>query len=59
MTDAEEMAAYAREHFGVTGTPLEIGRALVAKYSAGPRSWCGVRILRSLGILVDGSGTLC
>ncbi|MBU2145865.1 MAG: hypothetical protein KKD02_05925 [Alphaproteobacteria bacterium] len=59
MTDAEQMAAYAREHFGMNGTPLEIGRALVAKYSAGPRSWCGVRILRSLGILIDGGETLC
>ena len=59
MTDAEHMAAYAREHFqstvGDAETAEEIGRALISKSSAGPRLWAGIRILRSLGILVEGS----
>lgn len=31
----------------------EIGRLLVTRYTAGARMWCSLRILRSLGVLVD------
>ena len=55
MTDAQHMADYARQHFGVSGTDEEIGRALVARHTAGPRLWTGIRILRSLGLLVEGN----
>ncbi|MER8571401.1 hypothetical protein NKG99_06970 [Mesorhizobium sp. M1409] len=58
MTQAEELAEFARERFGdiVTGamSPEAVGRLLVTVSTAGPRLWTGIRILRALGILVDG-----
>ncbi len=58
MTEAEELAAFATERFGdvLTGatSPEDIGRLLIKASTAGPRLWTGVRILRALGILVDG-----
>ena len=51
-TDAEALAEYARRHFGMAGTPEEIGRSLLRAYSSGPRCWTGQRILQSLGVLV-------
>ncbi|MBW8908198.1 MAG: hypothetical protein JF620_04065 [Mesorhizobium sp.] len=58
MTEAEELAAFAVERFGdiLTGatSPAEIGRLLVKASTAGPRLWTGIRILRALGVLVDG-----
>ncbi|MBZ9798731.1 hypothetical protein [Mesorhizobium sp. ES1-4] len=60
MTEAEELAAFARQRFGdiLTGatSPEQIGRLLVTVSLAGPRLWTGIRILRSLGILIDSSG---
>ena len=57
MTDADELAAYARLHFGsAIGSatdPGQIGRLLVARHTPGPRLWTGMRILRSLGVLVE------
>lgn len=57
MTDADELAAYVRLHFrstiGDATDPEEIGRLLVARSSSGPRLWAGLRILKSLGVLVD------
>ena len=52
MTEAETLADYARRHFGMAGTPEEIGRELLRRYALGPRCWTGQRILRSLGVLV-------
>lgn len=52
MTDADELAFFARQRWGMSGTPEEIGRLLVARHAAGPRLWAGMRILRSLGVLV-------
>jgi len=60
LTDAEMLGSYARTHWyrelGGAETDEEIGRLLIARYSCGPRQWTGIRILRSLGLLVDGSG---
>ena len=57
LTDAQRMGSYARTHWhrdlGDAETDEEIGRLLIARYSCGPRHWTGVRILRSLGLLVD------
>ncbi|MBX3576276.1 MAG: hypothetical protein KF723_03635 [Rhizobiaceae bacterium] len=61
LTDAVRMGSYARTHWhrelGDAETDEEIGRLLVSKYSCGPRHWTGVRILRSLGLLIDTDGT--
>lgn len=60
LTDAQRMGSYARTHWHreLEGaeTDEEIGRVLVRRYSCGPRHWTGVRILRSLGLLAEGSG---
>lgn len=59
MTEAEELAVFAKERFGdiLTGatSPEAIGRRLLARSTAGPRLWTGLRILRTLGVLVDGN----
>ncbi|GAA2884521.1 hypothetical protein GCM10010837_42900 [Aminobacter niigataensis] len=58
-SEAELLAGYARAHWPklTTGsaTPEEIGRALVCAASCGPVNWTGVRILRELGVLIEGS----
>lgn len=60
MTDAEELAAYARRHWPSLVddcmTVEDIGRALATRSTAGPRHWAGIRILRGLGLLAERSG---
>lgn len=60
MTDAEAMTAFARKHFaneiGELTNAEEIGRLLVTRYTVGVRLWCGMRILRSLGVFVEQDG---
>lgn len=61
MTDAEELAVYARRHWPRLVddclTVEEIGRALVTRASCGPRHWAGMRILRGLGLLAAASAS--
>ena len=58
MTEAEELAVFAEEAFPDIAptclSPEAVGRILIARSTAGPRLWTGLRILRALGILVDG-----
>ncbi|MBX3531977.1 MAG: hypothetical protein KF849_15315 [Rhizobiaceae bacterium] len=62
LTDAQLLASYARTHWhrdlGGAQSDEQIGRVLLTRYSAGPRHWTGVRILRSLGLLALGSERL-
>ena len=59
LTEAEELAEFARERFGdiLTGatSPEQVGRMLINASTAGPRLWTGIRILRALGVLVEDS----
>ncbi len=58
-TDADLLASYARTYWPslVRGadTTEAIGRALIRAASCGPVHWSGIRILRDLGLLVEGS----
>ena len=58
MTEAEELVEFARKAFPELvpskTSPEAVGRLLLARSTAGPRLWTGIRILRALGILVDG-----
>lgn len=58
-TDAQLLASYARTHWhrdlGGAQSDEQVGRVLLTRFSAGPRHWTGIRILRSLGLLVQGS----
>ncbi len=59
-SDAQMLASYARTHWPelIRGADSleQIGRALVTRASCGPIHWSGIRILKELGILVDGGG---
>ncbi|TGQ83698.1 hypothetical protein EN850_02850 [Mesorhizobium sp. M8A.F.Ca.ET.207.01.1.1] len=58
MTGAEELALFAEKAFpDIVPPPEAVGRLLIARSTAGPRLWTGIRILRALGILID-SGSL-
>lgn len=57
MVEATIYADFARRHYptdtdGLT-SPEEIGRKLVSVAKSGPRLWCGINILRALGLLHD------
>ncbi|MFU0507377.1 hypothetical protein [Pseudaminobacter sp. NGMCC 1.201702] len=60
MTEESEvcsLVAFLNRHFpaDVEGLsdPEEIGRRMIAISTSGPRLWSGIRILQSLGVLVD------
>lgn len=57
MIEATIYANFARKHYpsdtrGLS-SPEDIGRHLVSVSSSGPRLWCGINILRALGLLHD------
>lgn len=56
-SEVDSLVAFLRRHFpaDVEGLsdPEEIGRRMVSISTSGPRLWSGIRILRSLGVLVD------
>lgn len=60
MVEATIYADHARKHYpqdldGLT-SPEDIGRRLVTISQSGPRLWCGINILRALGLLHDHEG---